>query len=113
MKLFYLTIFFTLAFSSSFSIDGMKCAKSCVNKIKNEIQTLDGVNNLELDFKNSVMMVDYDETKLNDQKIINYLSENTSYSASIIRLNSQKNCSKGIFSKMFCGIKSMFFNCSK
>ena len=113
MKLFYLTLLLTFTFSSSFNIDGMKCGRSCVNKIKTEMNTLEGVNNLEINFDKSVMTVDYDKSKLNDSQIISHLSENTSYSASIIDINYEDNNSKGVFSKMLCGLSNFFGFCSK
>ena len=113
MKLFCLTLFLTFTFSASFNIDGMKCGRTCVNKIKTEMNSLDGVNNLEINFDNSVMTIDYDENKLNNSKIISHLSENTNYSASIIDMDYNNNQSKNVFSKMLCGLSSIFGFCSK
>ncbi len=113
MKLFCLTLLLTFTFSSSFNIDGMKCGRSCVNKIKTEMNNLDGVNNLDINFDKSVMTVDYDKSKLNDSQIISHLSENTSYSASIVDLSYEDNSSKSVFSKMLCGLSSFFGFCSK
>ena len=71
------------------------------------------VNNLEINFDKSVMTIDYDKSKLNDSQIISHLSENTSYSASIIDINYEDNNSKGVFSKMLCGLSNFFGFCSK
>ena len=113
MKIFFITLLIAFSFSSSFSVDGMKCGRTCVNKIKTEMNSLDGVNNFDINFNKSVMTVDYDESKLNDSKIISHLSENTSYSASVINMNYEDNNSKGMFSKMLCGLSGLFGFCSK
>ena len=46
-------------------------------------------------------------------QITAHLSENTNYSASIIDMDYNNNQSKNVFSKMLCGLSSIFGFCSK
>ena len=70
-KIFFLT-FCTMLFASTFSVEGMTCGVGCVNKIKMEMNNLDGVKVCDVDFETGTMTVDYDNSKLNDEKIILY-----------------------------------------
>ena len=113
MKLILFTLIFSFSFSSSFSIEGMRCGSSCVNKVKSEMVKLDGVKNCSVDFNKSVMTVDFDKSKLDDSQIISHLSENTSYKASILNLDTKSESSKSLLGKMMCGVSSMFGFCTK
>ena len=53
-----------IAASSSFKVEGMMCGVSCVNKIKTEVDALEGVKSCDVSFEKGVMIVDYDESKL-------------------------------------------------
>ena len=74
-----------------FNIKGMSCA-SCQAHIQNAVSKLDGVNDVNVNLLSNSMEVDYDETKLNTNKIEKAV-KNAGYSAK--SLNSTNNTSKG------------------
>tara|TARA_B100000959_G_C14737515_1_gene523594 strand:- start:323 stop:649 length:327 start_codon:yes stop_codon:yes gene_type:complete len=82
----YLLIFFSLLVvslsadvSKSFKVEGMHCGYGCVNKVKAIVNSLDGVKKCEVDFNKSLMVVEFEEEKLDSDKIILSLNENTTY----------------------------------
>ena len=99
MRLLLLLTTTTFLFSatSSFSVDGMMCGKGCVNKITKHIGSLDGVENCSVNFEKALMIVDYDESKLNDNAIMKRLHENTTYSC---RPKQEVKQKKGFFQKI-------------
>ncbi len=78
------------AASSSFNVEGMMCGVSCVDKLKAQVNTLEGVKSCDVSFEKGMMTVDYDESKLNDEKIINLFTNNPKYTVS----NYEKKCDK-------------------
>jgi len=100
--------------SSSFKVDGMMCGVSCVNKLKAQVSTLEGVKSCDVSFEKGMMIVDYDESKLTDEKIINLFADNSSFKVTTLdgkTTQSSSNCSKsccpqkkekvGFFKKIF------------
>ena len=65
--------------STTFNVDGMMCGVSCVNKIKTQVGTLEGINSCDVNFEQGIMVVDYNETQLDDNQIINLLTNTTTY----------------------------------
>ena len=53
-----------IAAPSSFKVEGMMCGVSCVNKIKTQVGTLEGVKSCDVSFEKGMMIVDYDNSKL-------------------------------------------------
>lgn len=85
----YILILFTfLAFSfgdnvsQSFTVKGMHCGYGCVTKLQTAVNSLEGVNKCDVDFNKSLMVVEFDSEKLNSEKIIASVGENTTYKAS-------------------------------
>ena len=91
------TCAFLFSATSKFNVDGMMCGKGCVNKIKNHIGSLDGVKSCDVDFDKAIMTVEYDESKLTDQLIINKLHDKTTYSCSPKKEDEPK---KGLLQKI-------------
>ena len=82
---YFLVVFSFLAFSFSdnisqaFTVQGMHCSYGCVSKVKNIVNSLEGVKKCEIDFNKSLMVVEFEEEKLDSDKIILSLNENTTY----------------------------------
>ena len=102
----YVCVFFTFlvfAFaadvSQSFKVEGMHCGYGCVNKLKGAVDSMEGVKKCEVDFSKSLMVVEFDDKKLNSEKIIISVQENTTYKASLAVEKKQKFWSK--FKNMF------------
>ena len=98
-KILFLFISSTLiAATASYKVEGMTCGVGCVNKIKSQVESLEGVKTCEVNFKNTTVVVDYDNSKINDQQIINQFNDdNTQYKFSSFDTSSEQSsatCSK-------------------
>ena len=80
------------AASSSFNVEGMMCGVSCVNKLKAQVNTLEGIKSCNVSFEKGMMTVDYDESKLNNEKIINLFANNSLYKVTTLDAKSSKCC---------------------
>ena len=65
--------------SESYKIKGMHCQYGCINKIKTLMSELDGMSKCEVDFDKSLMTVEYDDTKVNQDLILSTLTEKTTF----------------------------------
>ena len=83
-----------IASSSSFKVDGMMCGVSCVNKLKAQVDQIEGVKSCNVSFEKGMMTIDYDESKLNDEKILNLFSNNPSYKVTAITSKDEQATSK-------------------
>ena len=68
---------------SEFKIDGMMCGFGCVDKIKKEMDTIQGIQDYSISFEKSNMIVTYNNKFVNDKVIIDQLNSNTTYSCSL------------------------------
>ena len=57
----------------------MMCETGCSWKISSVVQSIDGVGKVEVDFNNKILLVEYDNQKTSDEKIITTLSNQTIY----------------------------------
>ena len=86
------------AITSSFNVEGMMCGVGCANKIKAHVGSLDGVQSCNVNFEKGMMIVEYDESKLDDKKIIKILTDKTTYKCSPKK---DKEPKKGFFKRIF------------
>ena len=100
MKLlvFLTTLTFLFSATSKFNVDGMMCGKGCVNKIKKHMGSLDGIKSCDVNFDKAIMTIEYDESKLNDQLIMDRLHDKTTYTCSPKQPDEPK---KSLFKKIF------------
>ena len=108
MKKFICLIFacVLIAGSSSFNVEGMSCANSCVKKIKSQLDLIDGVNSYNVDFENTVVVIDFDDMKLSNQEIVSSLTKNTGFKFSLSEnKDNQLKPSQCKGSKECCGKK--------
>ncbi len=89
-----------IAGSSSFKVDGMMCGVSCVNKLKAQVHTLEGVKSCDISFEKGMMIIDYDESKLNDEKILDLFTNNPTYK--VTTLDGDTNQSSSDYQKSCC-----------
>ena len=85
--------------SESYKIEGMHCGYGCVNKVKSIMNSLDGMKACEVSFEKSLMTVEYDDSKIDIDKIILSLTEGTTYITTIINKNDKKG-KKSFWSKV-------------
>ena len=87
MKRYLLLLLLSLIIGSSktseFKIEGMMCDFGCVQKIERELNDIKGINDLNISFEKSNMIVTYNQELVNDKMIINRLNTNTSYLCSL------------------------------
>ena len=80
---FIFTAFIGFLFSenqkSKFKVEGMMCETGCAWKVESVVKSIEGINVVKVDFENKVLFVEYDKTKINDNKIIEALSKETTY----------------------------------
>lgn len=76
---------------AKFDIQGMTCS-SCSSHIEKAVNKLEGIKSVNVNLLSNNMIVEYDENKINNQKIINSVI-NEGYGANLIE-NDQKTSSK-------------------
>ena len=96
-----------IAAPSTFNVEGMKCGVGCVNKIKAQVGTLQGVTSCDVDFEKGIMVIDYDQSKLNDTQIIKLLTNETTYkvSSAAEKVNTPSKSCATKCSSSCCGAK--------
>ena len=82
-----LTICVALSNKSSFKIEGMVCEGGCSYKVKSIVSSIEGVNECSLDFAKKVLTVNYDSKIVNDQLIIEKISQDKNFKAEKIKTN--------------------------
>lgn len=88
--------------SESFKIKGMHCQYGCVNKVKQLMTSLDGVEKCDVDFNESLMSIQYDDQKINSELILSTMTDNTTFETRKVEEKAEKKSFwsrlKGIFS---------------
>ena len=101
----YILLVFMLSFllsgnkSEKYKIEGMHCSYGCVNKIKSVVNSIDGMKSCNVSFENSLMTVEYDDLKVNSDKILSLLSEETTFKTTILNEKNKKK-EKSFWSKV-------------
>lgn len=104
MRKLIITSFILASFSftatSTYSVEGMMCGVGCVNKIKAQINSVDGINKCDVDFEKSLMTVDFDEGKVSKEAIAALVNEKTTYKCSVKKEKVEEK-KRGLFSRLF------------
>ncbi|OCL92321.1 heavy metal translocating P-type ATPase [Aliarcobacter thereius] len=74
--------------SQKFDIRGMTCS-ACSNAVDRSIKKLDGISEVNVNLLSNSMIVKYDDTKLNDEKIIKTV-EDAGYEAILAQIENKK-----------------------
>ena len=97
-----LSCLFAGTVSESYKIQGMTCQYGCANKVQTLTNELEGVNKCEVEFEKSLMKVEYDDTKVNQDLIVSTLTEKTTFETRKVTDKKEKQSLwsrlKGIFS---------------
>ena len=88
--------------TEQYKIKGMTCSYGCANKVKEVMNSIEGMKSCEVDFDKSLMTVQYDDSKINSELIVSSLEGQTTFEVG--RYNAKRKKSfwgklKGIFSK--------------
>lgn len=70
------------------NIEGMSCEIGCAKFIQSKLSKLDGVNNASIDFEDKIATVDFDKTKISEEKLFSTISElkNGTYKVTAIEI---------------------------
>ena len=71
--LFLFSISFAAPVKNIFNVSGMMCGYGCASKINSVITALDGVDQCDVSFENSSLVVKFDDSNLNSKTIIESL----------------------------------------
>ncbi len=74
-----------------FQVTGMTCS-SCSSTVERHVKKMDGVQDVTVNLLSNTMTVSYDETQVDDQKIINTVVK-AGYQAALIQKEKQKRVS--------------------
>ena len=68
----------------------MVCESGCSYKIKSVVNSIPGVKESSVDFEKRILSVDYDASKVNEQIIIDRISEETTFKAKKVKFKKKK-----------------------
>ena len=74
--------------TSEFNVEGMMCGYGCVQTIEKEINSIEGIEEYNVSFEKSNMIITYDNKITDDNAIMDRLNNNTTYSCSLKKPNS-------------------------
>ncbi len=66
--------------TSEFNVKGMMCGNGCVKKIEKELNLIKGIDEYNISFEKSNIIITYDTALTNENAIIEKLDSNTTYS---------------------------------
>ena len=96
-KVIIVASMFCLSFAgtstSTFSVEGMMCAKGCSGKVNKAINSVEGVKTVDVDFSKSLATVTFDDQKANEGQILAALNTGTTYSCAV-KEKADSDCSK-------------------
>ena len=76
-NIFILFVVFSLTYAIStkkvYSVEGMMCGVGCVNTINKTIKSLDGVEDIKVDFINKKMEIVFDDSNIKSENIVSSL----------------------------------------
>ena len=78
------------------------CGVSCVNKLKAQVNLIEGVQSCDVSFDKSMMTVSYDESKTDGSKILNLFAEDPKYKVSAYNETSDGKSTKPCASSSNC-----------
>ena len=84
MKTLFITLstlgfLFSGEITATYSVDGMMCSKSCVQKVNNSLDGIDGIKSCKVDFESKTTTVVFDDEKINSDKIAKTITDKTYY----------------------------------
>ena len=97
---FVLSLIYTSPTKKVYSIEGMMCGVGCVNTINKTIKSLDGIENVKVDFESKKMEVFFDDDTIKSESIISSLPN--PYKATLIKETVSKEYAVGGMTCMGC-----------
>ena len=84
MKTLFITLstlgfLFSGEITATYSVDGMMCSKSCVQKVNNSLDGIDGIKSCKVDFESKTTTVVYNDEIIDSDKIGKTIAEKTYY----------------------------------
>ena len=66
--------------ATTYNIDGMMCRKSCIKKVNETLNIVDGVKAYQVDFESGTATIVYDDEIIENERTTKSISEKTYYS---------------------------------
>ena len=84
MKTLFITLstlgfLFSGEITATYSVDGMMCSRSCVQKVKDSLNGVEGIKSYKVDFGSSTTTVVFDDEIIDSDKIAKIIAEKTYY----------------------------------
>ena len=84
MKTLFITLstlgfLFSGELTATYSVDGMMCSKSCVRKVNDSLNGIDGIKSCKVDFESKITTVVYNDEIIDSDKIGKTIAEKTYY----------------------------------
>ena len=84
MKTLFITLstlgfLFSGEITATYSVDGMMCSKSCVQKVNNSLDGIDGIKSCKVDSESKTTTVVYNDEIIDSDKIGKTIAEKTYY----------------------------------
>ena len=65
--------------TATYSVDGMMCSKSCVRKVNDSLNGVDGIKSCKVDFGSRTTTVVFNDEIINSDKIVKTITKKTSF----------------------------------
>ena len=65
--------------TATYRVDGMMCSKSCVLKVNDSLNGVDGIKSCNVDFESKTATVIFDNDKIDSNKIAKTIAKGTYY----------------------------------
>tara|TARA_X000001036_G_C20305196_1_gene654051 strand:+ start:71 stop:388 length:318 start_codon:yes stop_codon:yes gene_type:complete len=85
--------------TTTYRIDGMMCTKSCVKKVNETLNSVDGVKSYQVDFESGTATVVYDDVIIDSKRIAKSISEKTYYKVEDISGSQKRSFWSWLFGK--------------
>ena len=84
MKTLFITLstlgfLFSGELTATFRVDGMMCSNSCVRKVNDTLNGIDGIKSYKVDFESKTTTVVFNDEIIDSDKIAKTISEKTYY----------------------------------
>ena len=84
MKTLFITLstlgfLFSDELTATYSVDGMMCSKSCVRKVNDSLNGIDGIKSCNVDFGSKTTTVVFNDEIIDSDKIAKTIAKKTSY----------------------------------
>ena len=104
MKTLFVTLstlgfLFSGELTATYRVDGMMCSKSCVRKVNDSLNGVDGIKSCKVDFASKTATVIFNDEIINSDKIAKTIGEKTYYKVKDITIKKPTSWWGWLFAK--------------